>query len=202
MAQGRPSAVHNTRGMRYRVGKSLVQVGAYTYGVEHLKFKEWGQGVGLTIGRFCSLASDITIYLGGRHSTEYATTYPFGILHTDIFPTDHVPPSKKSSDIVIGHDVWIASDVTIMPGVTIGSGAVIAAGSHVVKDIEDYMIVGGNPATPIKPRFAPDITAKLKRLAWWEFDPETVTKIAPTLLKEPTAAELDHLLSVYRGTGF
>ena len=53
----------------------------------------------------------------------------------------------------IGNDVWIGSNVTIMSGVTIGDGAVIANNSHVVKNIDPYSIVGGNPAKFIKFRF-------------------------------------------------
>ena len=36
---------------------------------------------------------------------------------------------------------------------TIGYGAVVAAGAVVTKDVEDYCIVGGNPARMIKKRF-------------------------------------------------
>jgi acetyltransferase-like isoleucine patch superfamily enzyme len=40
----------------------------------------------------------------------------------------------------------------ILPGVTIGEGAVVAAGSVVVKDVEPWTVVGGNPAKVIKKR--------------------------------------------------
>lgn len=33
-----------------------------------------------------------------------------------------------------------------MSGVKIGDGAIIANNSHVVKDVEPYSIIGGNPA--------------------------------------------------------
>lgn len=36
-----------------------------------------------------------------------------------------------------------------MPGVTIGNNMVIAAGSIITKDINDGMVVGGNPAKVI-----------------------------------------------------
>ena len=51
---------------------------------------------------------------------------------------------------MIGNDVWIGYGSTIMSGVKIGDGAVIAAGSLVVKDVDPYTIVGGNPAKTIK----------------------------------------------------
>lgn len=40
-----------------------------------------------------------------------------------------------------------------MAGVTIGDGAIIATNSTVIKDVEPYSIVGGNPAKEIKSGF-------------------------------------------------
>lgn len=54
--------------------------------------------------------------------------------------------------IVIEDDVWIGARCTILKGVTIGRGAVVAAGSVVVRDVEPYTIVGGNPAKQISLR--------------------------------------------------
>jgi virginiamycin A acetyltransferase len=51
-----------------------------------------------------------------------------------------------------------------MSGITIGSGAVIAANSHVVKDVPNYAIVGGNPAKVIKDRFPKDIITILMEI--------------------------------------
>lgn len=50
----------------------------------------------------------------------------------------------------MGNDVWIGKRATIMPGVQIGDGAIIGAESVVVKDVEPYTIVGGNPAKEIR----------------------------------------------------
>ena len=59
---------------------------------------------------------------------------------------DHV----ISRPIVIKDKAWIGFGATILKGVTIGEGAVVAAKSVVVKDIEPYTVVGGNPAQVIK----------------------------------------------------
>ena len=40
-----------------------------------------------------------------------------------------------------------------MSGVRIGHGAIVAAGSVVLKDVEPYSIVAGNPAREIAKRF-------------------------------------------------
>ena len=59
----------------------------------------------------------------------------------------------ESSIIKIGNDVWIGHGSILLSGITVGDGAIIAAGSVVVKDVEPYTIVGGNPAIMIKKRF-------------------------------------------------
>lgn len=48
---------------------------------------------------------------------------------------------------IIGDDVWIGRRVMIMPGVKIGSHAIIGAGAVVTKDVPEWAVVAGNPAT-------------------------------------------------------
>lgn len=52
----------------------------------------------------------------------------------------------------IGKGVTIYPHATILPKVTIGDGAIIGAGSVVVKDVEPYTTVFGNPARLIDRR--------------------------------------------------
>ena len=54
--------------------------------------------------------------------------------------------------IVICDSVWVAAEAFIGPGVTVGQGAVVAARTCVVKDVEPWTVVGGNPAKVIKKR--------------------------------------------------
>ncbi len=61
-----------------------------------------------------------------------------------------------------------------MTGVTIGDGAIIATNSTVVKDVEPYAVVGGNPAREIKKRFAEETIEKLLRLKWWDWSLEKI----------------------------
>ncbi len=76
-----------------------------------------------------------------------------------IFSHFHNITSRKSrseqgytirDSLIIGNDVWISANAIILPQVKrIGDGAVIGAGSVVTKDIDEYTIVAGNPATVI-----------------------------------------------------
>lgn len=59
---------------------------------------------------------------------------------------------EKEKMVCIEDDVWIGSRVTILPGVTIGKGSIIGASAVVTKDVPEYSIVAGNPATVVKCR--------------------------------------------------
>lgn len=126
-------------------------------------------------GKFCSIANNVKIYLGGNHRIDWVTTFPFGHRDNNIFNSfkglGH--PTTKG-DVIIGNDVWIAENVTIMSGVTIGDGAVIANNSHVVKNVEPYSIVGGNPAKLIKYRFTLEQIKHLLEIKWWDWDDEKI----------------------------
>lgn len=79
-------------------------------------------------------------------------------------------------DTVIGNDVWIGHEAVVMPGVRVGDGAIIAAQSVVVKDVEPYAIVGGNPATLIRRRFDEHAIESLLMIAWWNWDIKKITE--------------------------
>lgn len=59
---------------------------------------------------------------------------------------------KETQPVEIGDDVWIGGNVTILPGVKIGSHSIIGACAVVTKDVPEYAIVAGNPATVKKYR--------------------------------------------------
>lgn len=79
------------------------------------------------------------------------------------------PQIGSRTDIVIGHNVWIGDGAMIMPGVNIGNGAVIGAGAVVTRDIEPYVVCGGNPARKIRDRFDDRVKEALDASAWWHW---------------------------------
>jgi len=137
-----------------------VRVGIGTYGP--LKVFSYGNNSeSLTIGNYCSIATGVTFLLGGEHDFRNISTFPF-----KFFFNGEIESITKGG-IVLEDDVWIGTNSIILSGVKIGRGAVVAAGSVVVKNVECYSIVGGNPAKFIKMRFT---GAKLEEAFRLDFD--------------------------------
>jgi len=131
----------------------------------------------LIIGKFCMIASDVKFIMNGaNHLTNSLTTYPFAIFGNGWENAMDGKSYPKKGDINIGNDVWIGYNATIMAGVKIGDGAIIATNSTVIKNVEPYTIVGGNPAKEIKKRFSAEIITKLLELKWWNWDIKKITE--------------------------
>lgn len=146
----------------------------------------------LVIGRFCQIAHGVRfITASANHAMSGLTTYPF-----PVFDPATIDGYKAGftglPDTVVGHDVWIGHGALILPGVRIGSGAIIGAGSVVSRDVAAYSIVAGNPARLIRPRFSPDIAARLLALAWWDWPLDRIRAAVPALL-EPDISALEAL---------
>jgi acetyltransferase-like isoleucine patch superfamily enzyme len=152
--------------------------GHKTYGSNQIEVFQWNEGAKCYIGKYCSIAEKVKVFLGGNHTVDWVTTFPFD------------KTSRTKGDIHIGNDVWVSHGVTIMSGVTIGDGAVIAANSHVVKNVEPYAIVGGNPANFIRYRFEKEIIDLLMEFKWWNLPDNIVSDIKRDLLKPPDADKI------------
>jgi len=153
--------------------------GRHTYGRPEVL--EWGENTKLVVGNFCSIGGNVSILLGGNHYKEWVTTYPFAHQDRNVFDRIHYKCHYSNGDVIIGNDVWIASNVTIMSGVKIGDGAIIANNSHVVKDVEPYSIVGGNPAKFIQYRFTSEQISKLLEIKWWNLSDEIINEFTPLM---------------------
>ena len=108
----------------------------------------------LTIGNFCSIASDVIFILSGEHRYDCVSTFPFG---EKIYK--ETISAQCRGPIVVCDDVWIGVRCTILSGVTIGQGAIIGANSIVSKDVPPYSIFIGDHVA--KKRFSDEIIEKL-----------------------------------------
>ncbi|WP_375262826.1 CatB-related O-acetyltransferase [Palleronia sp.] len=147
----------------------FLPLGAYSYSqstLDHVAF----------VGRYTSIARNVCV-MGDEHPAGWATTSPIAYSARRRAMWHLPPPSEGLPDfdptpaeIGIGNDVWIGQDVLLKGGILIGDGAVIAAGAIVTVDVEPYTVVGGVPARPIRPRFAPDLARRFAEIRWWDYD--------------------------------
>jgi len=128
-----------------------VSVEDYSYG--ELNVISFDNKSKLIIGKFVSIAQNVTFLLDVEHYTNHLMTYPFKAK----ILLEEKPETFSKGNIVVEDDVWIGYGATILSGVTIGRGAVIAAGALITKDVPNYSIVGGVPAKIIRKRFGEEI---------------------------------------------
>ncbi|MEO0587795.1 MAG: CatB-related O-acetyltransferase [Planctomycetota bacterium] len=144
-----------------------------------------------TIGRYCSIAKGVRAISQNHpadglssHSLFYNKKHGFGAGYE---PLDYEP-------LTIGHDVWIGHGVTITAGVTVGTGAVIGAGSVVTKPVEAFTIVGGNPAKPIRDRYAEGLRDRVEQSRWWLRPASQLLPFSDVFSGSLDAGKLDRLM--------
>jgi putative colanic acid biosynthesis acetyltransferase WcaF len=105
------------------------------------------------IGDWAAVGEDVLIYslgkvrIGKRATLSYRAHVCAGSHDLE----DPALPLLKPP-VCVEDEAWIGTDAFIGPGVTVGRGAVVGARSVVVKDVESFNIVAGNPARPIRRR--------------------------------------------------
>lgn len=153
---------HHVRRFFYRISGismgigSTIHMGAVFYDPKNIKIGKdsiIGEGAvldgrdKLTIGSHVDIASEVMIY-NAEHDVQ-DTSF-----------------KAVTSPVVIEDYVFIGPRAIILPGVKIGKGAVVGAGAVVTKNVEEFTIVGGVPAKPIKERIK-NLNYKLGRAAWF-----------------------------------
>ena len=139
----------------------------------------------LIIGSFCSIGSGVVFMMAGNqgHRMEWISSFPFFYDPRAEFE-GAVDGYQPKGDTVIGNDVWIGTEVIIMPGVKIGHGAVIGSRSVVTNDVAPYTIVAGNPAKPLRQRFAAKDIERLLEITWWDWPMEKLTPAIPLMCSD------------------
>lgn len=160
---------------RYHITGERISIGEFSYGIPDVM--HYTCDGALTIGKYCSIAKDVKILLGGAHDINCASSYPFKI-HKDIFP--NAPDEEvHNNTVTIGNDVWIGRGAIILSGVTIGDGAVIGAGAVVSKDIPPYAVAVGSPIRIIRYRLSPGQIQQMLEIKWWDLPTDTINQLLP-----------------------
>lgn len=128
---------------------------------------------GATVGRSVHIYPSATVYFPwclriGDYSSigEHAYLYNLGTVSIGARATishkahlcagthDYADPALPlvREAIAIGDDAWVCADAFVGPGVRIGRGAVVGARAVVVRDVDDWSVVAGNPARHVKYR--------------------------------------------------
>lgn len=124
----------------------------------------------LSVGRFCSIGSNVRNRPGNHPTRGFVSTHP--AFYSPNAPTGAFVEKQYYNEfgenVRIGHDVWIGTDSLLMDGVTVGDGAIVAARSVVTKNVPPYAIVGGTPAKLIRYRFDELTIQSMLKLRWWD----------------------------------
>ncbi|SHM18707.1 CatB-related O-acetyltransferase [Flavobacterium chilense] len=146
---------HNVEIMSSVILSGENEIGEYTYiGFNSIITKS-------KIGRYCSIAGNVSIGIGEHKINRVSTS---SIFYKNAWKT------LTEKECVIGNDVWIGTNSVIRRGVTIGDGAVIGANSFVNKDVKPFEVVAGAPAKFIKMRFTDLIIESIRESDWWSKD--------------------------------
>lgn len=105
------------------------------------------------LGDHTTVGWDTELYSVGKITLEdYAQVAQYCFLSTG----DHDISSEQlpvtQAPIRIGHKAWLSAKVSVGPGVSVGQYAVCGMRANVVKDVEPWAVVGGNPAKVISKR--------------------------------------------------
>jgi acetyltransferase-like isoleucine patch superfamily enzyme len=133
---------------------------------------------GAKIGRYCSIANDVSIVISD-HPIHIVSTHPcfhrgshpimkkIGLSMNEGNPI-FIEDDSDGDTVKIGSDVWIGESVKIFKKIKIGDGAIIGAGAIVTKDIPPYSVCVGVPAKVIKYRFDREVIDFFLVNKWWD----------------------------------
>lgn len=122
----RPQLIHLSRNVKIRAGFRFISFNSE-----------------LHIGKFSTLANDVTIVTGNHRPTV-------GVPQC-LLDFNHI--NDNEDDMFIGEDVWVGTNVTLIHGARLSRGVVVGACSLVNKYVPPYAVVAGIPAKIIAVKF-------------------------------------------------
>jgi acetyltransferase-like isoleucine patch superfamily enzyme len=109
-------------------------------------------GTGTKVGLYSIFNGGDSIFIG-RKCLISGFVYLQTSMHGFVEKTKSIQEQGyKHAPIFLKDDCWLASHVVIMPGVILKKGAIVGSNAVVNKDVEEFDVVAGIPAKPIKKR--------------------------------------------------
>ena len=91
----------------------------------------------ITVGEYAFFGHNVSVLTGTHDWTKF-----------DAERQVAVPTSGR--DVVIEEGVWVSSNAIVVGPCRIGEHAVVGVGSLVLRDVESYTVVAGNPARVLR----------------------------------------------------
>jgi acetyltransferase-like isoleucine patch superfamily enzyme len=143
----------------FRPDGGLIKLGKYTIIDRGVLFRAYGGEIEL--GSYSTVGPYSCLYGGGILSIgSFVRIGPNVCIASSnhVFERLDLPIAKQGMrglGIHIGDDVWIGAGAILLDGISVGTGSVIGAGSVVTKNVAEYSVVAGVPATLIRLRDRP-----------------------------------------------
>lgn len=107
----------------------------------------------IAIGDYAAVGDSAVLYsLGPISIGQCATISQHAHLCAGTHDYQDLSMPLIKAPISIGSGAWVCADAFVGPGVTVGNRAIIGARAVATKDVEDSIIVVGNPALPLRQR--------------------------------------------------
>lgn len=103
----------------------------------------------ITVGDYAFFGHSVSVLTGTHDWTKFGAERQVA-----------VPQSGR--DVVIEEGAWVSSNAIIVAPCRIGAHSVVGVGSLVLKDVEPYTIVAGNPAKVLRTIPRPEEPGKAK----------------------------------------
>lgn len=148
LAAWTPTPLHAWRRILLNLFGAKIAPGAHVYSSVRI----W-HPANLEMGPYSCLGPRVDCYSMTKISIgAYAMVSQDAKLCTGTHDIEDLNRQLVTKPIVIGEQAWVAAGAFVGPGVTIGTGAVLGAQGVAFKNIPDWSVYVGNPATFLKPR--------------------------------------------------
>jgi len=91
----------------------------------------------ITVGEYAFFGHNVSVLTGTHDWTTFGAERQVAVV-------------KSGRNVVIEEGVWVSSNAIIVAPCRIGAHAVVGVGSLVLRDVESYTVVAGNPARVLR----------------------------------------------------